>query len=1008
MGAIGGLTGTAGGVNGTGISGPNQATIQQGTSAQDVQKSQKATGNTLADQHALLAALQNQNGLGRQTDVASQQQALANQMSAANGVGTQNQAIQGLQGTAGMYQNIASGQGPNPAMAALNQATGQNVANQAALMAGQRGAGSNAGLLARQAAQQGAATQQQSVGQGATMQAQQQLNALSGLSGAQQAIGGLGSTQVGQQQGQQAAQANMANQIAGQQIGQVNNNATTALNNQQSMQNALAGINSAKVSSMGSVNAANAGLANTNMQGQQAVLGGAMQGMAGGSSLVGGKAHGGEIKKMAEGGSLAPEAPWQAEATAGQSMAAPQQQQAPWQAEATAGQSMPVSSVPPGPQSSFGQAVNTAQASPTPEAPKDAPQSKDTPLSFNPAQQGYGSAKLEAGTKALAGSGMDFIKGMMSEVKNAAGAAAMAAEGGLADDGGHVAAKNPNQKAVTAGDDYSNDKIPAELSEHEIVLPRSVTMSDDPIKAAGEFVAKTLAERKSIPKKNFDDGGEAVPAFAPAPDATPQTPQAPPAVDPAAGAAPSPVASPVMPAPEQQPMQQPQDQGQASPQQPSPNSSVDEIIKVNHDFATGKVKPETYSDLWAEKSTPGKLGTLFGLLVGGMGSGLTHQPNVVLQMMDKQIDRDLAKQKEGTGNVQSFLGLAQDLRAKQIANATNEAVGERSAALAGAGITNLQNPTLDKYHAALNDKGNTGMAKAYAISAWLQDVRNKNLNNPQMLQKIDEFSKIANQHILTNATGAQDAYNAADKVRASDQAAPQNTGGSSIINETALNKAMVNPGGLTGQDAINAGLLDKDTAKQVTDEINNTKIMEQDKKDYKDIFGELKNKKFGGESGIAKIADAITGGSAHASSAGAADSFLSRDRQLALARLQQKYGDLSNYFPGINDLSPEKKARALANGLKFFDQQLLKSHQTIDTLNKNNPKFNFLMGSEKPKNSPAKKAGSAKNVPAAKKEAGFLDKIESFMEKNGYDNRSAEEREYDRASGKPDKKDSEW
>lgn len=1002
MGAIGGLTGTAGGVNGTGISGPNQATIQQGTSAQDVQKSQKTTGNTLADQHALLAALQNQNGLGRQTDVASQQQALANQMSAANGVGTQNQAIQGLQGTAGMYQNIASGQGPNPAMAALNQATGQNVANQAALMAGQRGAGSNAGLLARQAAQQGAATQQQSVGQGATMQAQQQLNALSGLSGAQQAIGGLGSTQVGQQQGQQAAQANMANQIAGQQIGQVNNNAAASMQNQQSMQNALAGINSAKVSSMGSVNAANAALANTNMQGQQAMIGGAMQGMGGAASSMMG-AEGGQVKKMADGGSLGPEAPWQSEANAGQSMQSPNQE-APWQAEATAGQSMPAASPAPapaaaGPQSGFGQAVN---------APAPAPEAKDTPLSFNPAQQGYGSAKLEAGAKAFTGAGADFVKGLMSEVKNAAGAAAMAAEGGLADEGGHVAAKNPNQKAVADGDDYSNDKIPAQLSEGEIVLPRSVTMSDDPIKAAGEFVAKTLAERKSIPKKNFDEGGEAVPAFAPAPDASPQSPQAPPVVDPAAGAAQAPVASPVMPAPEQQPMQQPQDQGQASPQQPSPNSSVDEIIKVNHDFATGKVKPETYSDLWADKQTPGKLGTLFGLLVGGMGSGLTHQPNVVLQMMDKQIDRDLAKQKEGTGNVQSFLGLAQDLRAKQIANATNEAVGERSAALAGAGITNLQNPTLDKYHAALNDKGNTGMAKAYAISAWLQDVRNKNLNNPQMLQKIDEFSKIANQHILTNATGAQDAYNAADKVRASDQAAPQNTGGSSVLNEAALNKAMVNPGGLTGQDAINAGLLDKDTAKQVTDEINNTKIMEQDKKDYKDIFGELKNKKFGGESGIAKIADAITGGSAHASSAGAADSFLSRDRQLALARLQQKYGDLSNYFPGINDLSPEKKARALANGLKFFDQQLLKSHQTIDTLNKNNPKFNFLMGSEKPKNSPAKKAGSAKNVPAAKKEAGFLDKIESFMEKNGFDNRSAEERESDRASGKPDKKGSEW
>lgn len=71
----------------------------------------------------------------------------------------------------------AAGAGPNPAQAALNQNTGANIAAQASLAAGQRGAAGNVGLMQRQAAQQGAATQQQSVGQAATLEAQQSLAA---------------------------------------------------------------------------------------------------------------------------------------------------------------------------------------------------------------------------------------------------------------------------------------------------------------------------------------------------------------------------------------------------------------------------------------------------------------------------------------------------------------------------------------------------------------------------------------------------------------------------------------------------------------------------------------------------------------------------------------------------------------------------------------------------------------------------------------------------------------
>ncbi len=133
--------------------------------------------------------------------------------------GTVNSAIGAEQGLASQYGDIAAGRGPNPAQTMLNQQTGRNVANTAALQAGQRGGAANAGLLARQIGQQGAATQQEAVGQGATLQANQQLGAL-GAQGAlqgqiaQQGLGeqGIGANVLGAGAG--ALNAQNANQIA--------------------------------------------------------------------------------------------------------------------------------------------------------------------------------------------------------------------------------------------------------------------------------------------------------------------------------------------------------------------------------------------------------------------------------------------------------------------------------------------------------------------------------------------------------------------------------------------------------------------------------------------------------------------------------------------------------------------------------------------------------------------------------------------------------------------------
>ena len=185
------------------------------------------------------------------------------------GMNTQNMLTQAL-------LNQANGVGPNPAQAALAQNTGTNVANQAALMAGQRGVGQNAGLLAREVGQQGAGIQQNAVGQAATLQAQQQLAA--------------------QQQLQQLAQQQTNQGLAG--AGLFNQ---AALGNQGQLLNALQGYNQAQVGSTTSQNSANAGIAQTNANNTSKAIGGLFGGLSsggGGAAMMG--AEGGEVPEKAK------------------------------------------------------------------------------------------------------------------------------------------------------------------------------------------------------------------------------------------------------------------------------------------------------------------------------------------------------------------------------------------------------------------------------------------------------------------------------------------------------------------------------------------------------------------------------------------------------------------------------------------------------------------------------------------------------------------------------------
>lgn len=61
-----------------------------------------------------------------------------------------------------------------------------------------------------------------------------------------------------------------------------------------------------------------------------------------------------------------------------------------------------------------------------------------------------------------------------------------------------------------------------------------------------------------------------------------------------------------------------------------------------NDISTSRIDPNR---LWANASTGQKVAGAIGMILGGIGSGLTGQPNLAVQLIDRAIDRDIDAQK---------------------------------------------------------------------------------------------------------------------------------------------------------------------------------------------------------------------------------------------------------------------------------------------------------------------------------------------------------------------------
>jgi hypothetical protein len=79
---------------------------------------------------------------------------------------------------------------------------------------------------------------------------------------------------------------------------------------------------------------------------------------------------------------------------------------------------------------------------------------------------------------------------------------------------------------------------------------------------------------------------------------------------------------------------------------------LQEIKDLNADIKAGHINPERYME---SKSSGAKMNTAIGLILGGIGGGITGQANPALDYINKQIDRDLEAQKVDVSSKQNLL-----------------------------------------------------------------------------------------------------------------------------------------------------------------------------------------------------------------------------------------------------------------------------------------------------------------------------------------------------------------
>lgn len=173
------------------------------------------------------------------------------------------------------------------------------------------------------------------------------------------------------------------------------------------------------------------------------------------------------------------------------------------------------------------------------------------------------------------------------------------------------------------------------------------------------------------------------------------------------------------------------------------------------DINNGHITPKTYADLMGKGDTLSKLGTLFGLMVSGAGAGLSHQPNMLMQMMDKTLERDLDAQKTSATNTMNMYRINQANQMNQAHIAQFQKLGlltdaqareaNANANLASFGLTNMQNNINALHHfSEIVNNMPEGPARNQASIALGQVAQHFDLKNANIADLIQSQSGLLN------------------------------------------------------------------------------------------------------------------------------------------------------------------------------------------------------------------------------------------------------------------------
>lgn len=394
--------------------------------------------------------------------------------------------------------------------------------------------------------------------------------------------------------------------------------------------------------------------------------------------------------------------------------------------------------------------------------------------------------------------------------------------------------------------------------------------------------------------------------------------------------------------------------GHAAPLEDAIQRKLDNIAFSN-DLAGGKITPETYQDLFAKKDTLGKIGTLFGLLVSGAGSGLNHQPNAVLEMMNNQIKNDLEAQKTNQGNRHNWYSLAMNQE-------KNNADVNYTNAVAEATRTGNWSKALEaeryKYGnqriPGLNDMSASTEAQNNSLSAAVQNIQNTVNNSADGQAKTIAQNKI--DTVLKPALISQISQN-------QDQLAQKKAAINAMYPDPMTKVQMAsNPRGPAVnkkllQDKIDlgrmapgiAGSIPEGQVQLVNQEIKNTELNRNGYADWLDSFNNLQNMRLAGQvpganagrallTGAGTAVGAITGGLFGAgagtalgstASHGAADlqNAFERARNIQSESLKQRIGTnlnadekdqlINSLLPAWSDSEATRK-EAFRKGVQHF------------------------------------------------------------------------------------------